>query len=82
MKTATIRQIRNDLGTVLSWVAQGEEVTILNRKTPVARILPPRATESAPIRMPEFAARAKATFGRRKTHLSDTVLAEREGAQR
>ena len=77
MKTATIRQVRNDLGTVLSWVAQGEEVTILNRKTPVARICPPRAQALSPVRMPDFAARAKATFGRRKTHLSDAVIEER-----
>ena len=27
MKTATIRQVRHDLRTVLEWVAQGEEVT-------------------------------------------------------
>ena len=77
MKTATIRQVRNDLGTVLSWVAQGEEVTVLNRKTPVARICPPRASAPAPVRMPDFAARAKATFGGRRTHLSDGVLEER-----
>lgn len=78
MKTATIRQIRNDLRTVLSWVAEGEEVTILNRKTPVARICPPRAQAPARVRMPDFAMRAKATFGRRRTHLSDLVIEERE----
>jgi len=77
MKTATIRQVRNDLGTVLSWVAQGEEVTVLNRKTPVARICPPRAQAHAPVKMPDFAARARATFGRRKTHLADVVIEER-----
>jgi antitoxin (DNA-binding transcriptional repressor) of toxin-antitoxin stability system len=78
MKTATIRQVRNDLGTVLAWVAAGEEVTVLNRKTPVARICPPRAEAPAPVKMPDFAARAKATFGRRKTHLADGVMEERE----
>jgi prevent-host-death family protein len=78
MKTATIRQIRNDFGTVLSWVQQGEEVTVLNRKTPVARICPARPQESAPIKMPDFAARAKAIFGNQPTALSDHVLEERE----
>ena len=78
MKTATIRQVRNDLSTVLSWVAEGEEVTVLNRKTPVTRICPPRAQAPARVRMPDFAARAKATFGRRRTHLSDLVIEERE----
>ena len=41
MKTATIRQVRNDFGTVLGWINAGEEVTILKRRQPVARLLPP-----------------------------------------
>lgn len=36
MKTATIRQVRHDFSTVLTWVAAGEEVTVLNRTRPVA----------------------------------------------
>ncbi len=78
MKTATIRQVRHDLRTVLAWVAQGEEVTVLNRTRPVARICPPRPQPSAPFKMPDFAARAKAIFGDRRTHLSNIVLEERE----
>jgi len=77
MKTATIRQVRNDFSTVLAWVQQGEEVTVLNRKKPVARICPLRAKEVAEIKMPDFAARAEALFGTQSTHLSDGVLEER-----
>jgi len=78
MKTATIRQVRNDLGTVLEWVAQGEEVTIVRRRTPVARILPPRPQTTAPVTMPDFARRARAIFGRKRTHLLQALLDERE----
>ena len=78
MKTATIRQVRHDLGTVLAWVAEGEEVTVLNRKRPVARILPPRPQPSAKVKMPDFAARAKAIFGNKTTRFTDIVLEERE----
>jgi len=81
VKTATIRQVRNDLKTVLAWVAEGEEVTILNRKTPVARICPPRATADISVNMPDFTTRAKAIFGHKKTHLADTILAQRRGSK-
>jgi antitoxin (DNA-binding transcriptional repressor) of toxin-antitoxin stability system len=78
MKTATIRQVRLDFGTVLKWVSEGEEVTILNRTRPVARICPPRAQAPAVFRMPDFAARAKAIFGDTRTRMSNAVLRERE----
>jgi len=41
----------------------GEEVTVLNRTRPVARICPPRPEAPAKFKMPDFAARAKALFG-------------------
>ena len=76
MKTATIRQVHNDFATVLAWVAEGEEVTILNRTRPVARICPARPTTPAKFKMPDFAARSKAIFGDRI--IPNTVLQERE----
>jgi antitoxin (DNA-binding transcriptional repressor) of toxin-antitoxin stability system len=76
MKTATIRQVRHEFSTVLAWVAQGEEVTVLNRTRPVARICPPRAQAPAKFKMPDFAARAKAIFGNRI--IPNIVLLERE----
>lgn len=79
MKTATIRQVRHELGTVLKWVAQGEEVTVLNRTRPVARICPLRAQTPAKVKMPDFAARTKATFGDRI--IPNAVLREREESQ-
>ena len=78
MKTATIRQVRNEFGTVLAWVAAGEEVTVLNRRKPVARLLPPRPEPAAPVQWPDFAARAKRILGDRKTHMVDALLRERK----
>ena len=78
MKTATIRQVRHEFGAVLAWVAEGEEVTVLNRTRPVARICPPRAQAPANFKMPNFAARAKAIFGKKRTHFSNIVLEERK----
>lgn len=65
MKTATIRQVRNDFGTVLAWIGKGESVTVLNRSRPVARILPPEPERPKVAGRPDFAARARALFGDR-----------------
>ncbi len=78
MKTASIRQVRNDFGTVLHWVAEGEEVTVLNRTRPVARILPPRPHVQAAVRIPDFSARTKAIFGNQRTRAVEALLKERE----
>ncbi len=79
MKTVTIRQVHNDFSRVLAWVAQGEEVTVLNRTRPVARICPPRPEAPAKVKMPDFAARAKALFGDRI--ISNIILEEREASR-
>jgi len=77
MKTVSIREIHHDLRSVLERVAQGEEITILNRSRAVARICPP-LPEAPPtnIKLPDFAARAKSILGNRI--LTNPVLAERE----
>jgi antitoxin (DNA-binding transcriptional repressor) of toxin-antitoxin stability system len=49
---------------------------VLNRTRPVARICPLRALPSAKLKMPDFAARAKAVFGNRM--IANIVLEERE----
>lgn len=81
MKTVTIHQIQHDLHTVLAWVAEGEEIVVLQRSEPVARLCPPLPQHAETVRMPDFAARAKAVFGNRSTNLSDIVLEERENSR-
>jgi len=80
MKTVTIRQVHNDFSSVLALVAQGEEVTVLNRTRPVARICPPRPEAPAKFKMPDFAARAKAIFGDSRI-MPNIILEEREERQ-
>ncbi len=40
MKTATVRDLRNDFGRVSKWVEAGETVCILKRGKPFARVVP------------------------------------------
>lgn len=78
MRTATIRQVLRDFRSVLTAVAEWEEVTVLNRTRPVARIVPPRAQTPAAFKMPDFTVRARRIFGNKRTHFTNIVLQERE----
>lgn len=40
MKTATVRELRNDFGRVSKWLEQGETVQIVKRGKPVADLVP------------------------------------------
>jgi antitoxin (DNA-binding transcriptional repressor) of toxin-antitoxin stability system len=40
MKTASVRDLRNDFGKVSKWLASGETVQIVKRGQPFARLIP------------------------------------------
>ena len=64
MKTATVRQLRHDFGTVLNWVEEGEEVSVSKRGKIVALISPPRPPRRPRRKKrPDFATRLKRIYG-------------------
>jgi antitoxin (DNA-binding transcriptional repressor) of toxin-antitoxin stability system len=66
MKTASIRQVRHDFGTVLDWVTEGEQVGISKRGKIVALLSPPPAIRPARARRrTDLAARLKLRDGDR-----------------
>ena len=68
MKTATVRQLRHDFGSVLNWVEAAEAVGIGKRGRIVALPSPPPASKlSRPRKRPDFLGRLKRIYG-------DTVL--------
>ncbi len=72
MKTATVRDLRNDFSRIEGWLREGEEVRIEKRGQPVAVLAPYRESpESGAIRNPDFKARLKAIWG-------DRVFSEEE----
>lgn len=75
MKTATVRQLRHDFGSVLAMIEHGEEVTITRRNKPVARLTVPAPTIGKPLLHPDFAARLAARFP--EGGIQDRPLAER-----
>lgn len=78
MKTASIRQIRHDFSTVLSWVEDGEQVEVTNRGKTVALLSPPPlpAPAKRPKKRPDFMARLKRIYGD-KVLQGDVIVEER-----
>ena len=40
IKTATVRDLRNRYTTLLSWLQAGEEISIIRKGKPIARLVP------------------------------------------
>ena len=77
MRTATVRQLRHDFGSVLAWVEQGEAVGISKRGRVIALLSPPPvARRPKARRRPDFLARLKRIYGDKVLH-TDIVVEER-----
>jgi len=78
MKTATLRQLRHDFGSVFAWVEQGEAVGISKRGKLIALLSPPPAAKVAePKKRPDFASRLRRIYGN-LVLTGDVVVEERE----
>lgn len=62
MKTATVADLRNDFRRVGAWVNAGEEVQILKRGKPFAKLVPIREASTKPPKV-DFSARLKEIWG-------------------
>jgi len=79
MKTASIRDLKHDTSTVLSWVEMGDRVEICKRGKPVAIMIRPDAKQQSSQR-PDFLARLKSIYGDRILPSTATdLLAEERG---
>jgi len=65
MKTATVRDLRNNFAMLEAWLSDGEQVCIEKRGEPVALLTAMRKTRGPKVKMPDFAARRKAIWGDR-----------------
>jgi antitoxin (DNA-binding transcriptional repressor) of toxin-antitoxin stability system len=78
MKTATVRQLRHDFGSVLNWVEAGEAVGISKRGVIVALLSPPPAPKQPITRKrPDFLGRLKRIYGDQLVQ-GDVVVEERD----
>jgi antitoxin (DNA-binding transcriptional repressor) of toxin-antitoxin stability system len=63
MKVATVRDLRNDFAKISRWLEDGEAVEIRRRGKVIGRIAPSRSSAPRPSAWPDFAGRARRTFG-------------------
>ena len=78
MKTATVRDLRNDFASLEAWLAEGETIRIEKRGTPVAMLTPVGSTPTQPVsNRPDVRARLKKIWGDR-CFTAEEVKAMRE----
>ena len=78
MKTASVRDIRQNFPRVMAWIADGEQVAITMRRKVIARLIPEKTAERRKVSAPDFAAISREIFAGR-TFSDDLVKREREG---
>lgn len=71
MTQANISQLKNGLSAYVARARAGEAVLILDRHTPVARLVPVEAGPALVVREPKF--RASAARGKKRIHLKKAV---------
>lgn len=84
MKTATVRDLRNQFPRVAAWVENGEEVSITKAGKLFARLVPVAPAPSRKLVKPDIMARLKETWGDRvfsAKEVADMRAAELEGEE-
>src|SRR5712692_7841087 len=76
MRKASIRDLRYRFSVVENLLREGEEIQITKRKRVIARLLPPEPPATAP--MPDFLARQKKVFGKKRLKVSGAELLAQE----
>ena len=71
MKTATLRELRNNFSKLEAWLGEGEQICIEKRGQPIAMLTPVDAGTVKKVEMPDFMARMRKTWG-------DRVFSEEE----
>jgi antitoxin (DNA-binding transcriptional repressor) of toxin-antitoxin stability system len=81
MKTASVRELRQNFGSLLSWLEEGQEIQITMRRRVVARLVPERTKAGSNVKMPDFAARLKKIHGNKLISAGDAqaILDESKG---
>jgi antitoxin (DNA-binding transcriptional repressor) of toxin-antitoxin stability system len=82
MKTASVRDLRQDFPRILAWIEAGEEVAITMRRQAVARLVPLPRKKQPKGRMPDIADRLKRVFGTKiiPDKTMRTIMVQNKGA--
>lgn len=84
MKTATVRDLRNEFATLEAWLAEGEQIEIQKRGKPVAVLSPISKRRRHRGKKPDFTKRLDALWGDRVMSAEEVAAMrdfEREGEE-
>ena len=77
MKIATLRQLRNETGTLVKWVEAGETVVVTKRSKPLFKLLPVLPDDLEFTELPNFEERHRSIFPNGAlTHSAAELIAE------
>ena len=76
MPKASVRDLRYKFHEVEDLLRQGQEIQITKRKRVIATLIP--AKNERPIKLPDFEARLKRIFGKRKLKVTGAELIARD----
>ena len=65
MKSASVRDLRQDFARILAWLQAGEKVAITLRREAIATLIPSPLKKRAKRPMPDISARLEKVFGQR-----------------
>jgi prevent-host-death family protein len=77
MKTATVRELRNEFSKLEAWMQEGEQIEIVKRGKPVARLVPAGKPRRRKLVKPDFMAQLEEIWGDR-VFSAEEVRAMRE----
>ena len=84
MKTASVRELRNDFARLSAWIENGEPVEITKRGKVFAHLIPATGTRPRKLVKPDILKRLKKTWGGRvfsAREVADMRAAELEGEE-
>ena len=84
MKTATVRDLRNNFAMLEAWLSEGEKICIEKRGQAVALLTAMPRKGNKAVKMPDFTARQKAIWGDRVFSEAEVIAmreAELEGEE-
>jgi antitoxin (DNA-binding transcriptional repressor) of toxin-antitoxin stability system len=82
MKTASVRDLRQNFPRILAWIEAGEEVAITMRRQAIARLVPLPRKKQPKSPMPDIADRLKRVFGTKiiPDKTMKTIMEQNKGA--
>jgi antitoxin (DNA-binding transcriptional repressor) of toxin-antitoxin stability system len=65
MKTASVRDLRQNFPRIMGWLDEGSEIQITHRRQAIAKLVPLVKPRSKPKKMPDLMKRLDKVFGDR-----------------